>query len=133
MNHLLLMLALFGLSFVAPVPTPAASNITGTWSCTIVRGGDLDPMNVIFVFKQEGEKITGSYSGHGVENELITGFVKGNEMEFSWELKPPAALKKRGMTVTFTGKIESQTKLSGRVGSPYCPGGCNWTAIRKTR
>ncbi len=131
MNHFLLMLALFGLSFGGPVPTPAAPNITGTWSGTIVPGGDLEPMNVIFVFKQAGEKITGSYSDLRKKNQLITGFVKGNEMEFSWEFKPQAGLKKRGMTVTFTGKIESPTKLSGKVGSPYCPRGCNWTAIRK--
>jgi hypothetical protein len=132
MNHFVLMLALFGLSFSASVHTPTDSNITGTWSCTIVRGGDLEPMNATFVFKQEGEKLTGDYSGHGVKNELITGFVKGNVTEFSWELKPPTEPKKRGLTVTFTGKIDSPNKLSGRVGSPYCPGGCHWTAIRKS-
>ena len=113
-----------------------AANISGTWACAIDQKDDDSPMKVTFVFKQEGERLTGAYSDAIRRDLPITGVVKGNKVEFSYEAKPPAGVKKAGgITVNFTGTIESPTKITGTlpVGSPYCAAGCQWTAAKKKK
>lgn len=113
-----------------------ATNISGTWACVIDQKDDDGPMKVTFVFKQEGEKLTGAYSDAIRRDLPITGVVKGNKVEFSYEAKPPAGVKKPGgITVNFTGAIESPAKITGTlpVGSPYCDAGCKWTAAKKKK
>jgi hypothetical protein len=114
-----------------------ANNISGTWSSFIDQKDDDGPMHVTFVFKQDGEKLTGAYSDAIHRDLPITGAVKGDKLEFSYELKPPAGVKKPGggVTITFTGAIESPTRMTGTlpVGSPYCRAGCAWTATKKKK
>ena len=93
-------------------------------------------MKVTFVFKQEGEKLTGAYSDAVRRDLPITGTVKGNKVEFSYEVKPPAGVKKPGgLIVSFTGAIDSPTRITGTLptGSTYCAGGCKWTATKKKK
>lgn len=52
-------------------------------------------------------------------------------MVFSYEAKPPAEVKKAGLTVTFAGTLVSPTKISGVIGSPYCNGERKWTVTRQ--
>jgi len=109
------------------------ANISGTWACSIDQRDADGPVTVTFVLKQEGEKLTGAYSDAASRDLPITGAVNGNKVVFSYELKPPAEAKKlgkSGFTVTFTGAIESPTKMTGDVGRPYCDG-CKWTATKK--
>jgi len=132
MMYQLLIIVLLGLS-LAPVGAGAgATNISGTWACSIDRpeakGG---PINVTFVFKQDGEKLTGTFSGFGpIREEKVTGTVEGDKVTFGWELKVPPEQKKSSLQVAFTGAIESPTKMTGDVGRPYCDG-CKWTATKK--
>jgi hypothetical protein len=80
-----------------------------------------------FVFKQEGEKLSGTFSGVGpTPPAQITGAVKGNKVVFGFELTGELA-----QTVTFKGTIESATRMTGTVGSPFCGKGCTWTATKK--
>jgi hypothetical protein len=117
----------FGLTPVGAEAGPV--NITGTWDLQYM--GSQEPIKMTFVFKQEGEKLSGTFSGVGPNPPCqVTGAVKGNKAVFGWE-----AEGNRGhtYTVAFKGTIESATKMTGTVGSPFCGKGCTWTATRKSR
>ena len=131
MKHQLLIIGL--LSLALGTAGGGAANISGTWDCSIDQKDEDGPMRVTFVFKHDGETLTGAYSDAARRNQPITGTVKGDKVAFSYEAKPPAGVKKPGLIVGFTGTIESPTRITGTLptGSPYCAGGCKWTAIRK--
>ena len=68
------------------------------------------------------------------EAQKITGTVKGNKAVFSWELKPPAnSVKKGSLIVTFTGPIESPTRITGTIRNPYCDGECDWAVTKQKK
>ena len=89
--------------------TSAAADISGEWkfSVDLEDGGHGDPT---FVFKQEGEKLTGTYNGPLGEYK-VTGTVTGSKAVFGFEFTGD------GQTVkaTYTGNIESSTKMTGTV------------------
>jgi hypothetical protein len=134
MRHRLLVVLLllvispgFGLTPVGAEAGPV--NITGTWVLQYM--GRQEPIKMTFVFKQEGEKLSGTFSGVGPNPPCpVTGAVKGNKVVFGWEMPG-----NRGtiQTVAFKGTIESATRMTGTVGSPFCGNGCEWTATRKSR
>ncbi len=108
-----------------------ATDISGTWAL-VYMGSDGNPVNLKFVFKQAGEKLTGVFPGIGPMGEQkVTGTVKGNKVMFGWEHKGSG--NKPPLTVTFDGTIESPTKMTGTVGSPFCGEGCKWTATKKKK
>src|SRR3989442_10966580 len=80
-----------------------AADISGTWEFTVETSqGSGSPS---FTFKQDGEKLTGTYSGLLGKAEL-SGTVKGNQVEFSFEA--PNAGK-----VTYKGTLEGATRMKG--------------------
>jgi hypothetical protein len=94
----------FGLALCVCLAASTASradekiNISGNWTFEVDLGGNSgSPM---FTFKQEGEKLTGTYKGQFGEAKL-TGKVKGKEIEFSFDIE--------GGKVTYTGTIEKDT------------------------
>ncbi len=117
----------FGLTPVGVEAGPV--NLTGTWGLQYMpTRGTGGPIKMTFVFKQEGEKLSGTFSGVGpVPPCPVTGAVKGNNVVFGWEQEG-----NRGLiyTVAFKGTIESATKMTGTVGPPFCKD-CNWTATKK--
>jgi len=129
MKSQLLIVVLLGLWLVTAGAGAGATNISGTWECTIERASG--PVHDTLVFKQTGEKLSGTYSGSFREHKF-NGTVKGNKVEFTWE-KPPADGGKLPPTVTFNGTIESPTKITGTVEIPFCKEGqkCKWTATKK--
>ena len=133
MKHLLLMVLLF-VDFVPGLGlTPIGSqtktpNLSGTWGLQYM--GSEAPIKMTFVFKQEGEKLSGKFSGVGPNPPgPVTGSVKGNKVVFGWEMAGNGGTTQ---TVAFKGTIESATKMTGTVGAPFCSD-CNWTATRKSR
>ncbi len=84
------------------------ADVTGKWTFNVeTAAGNGSPT---FVFKQAGEKLTGTYSGtFGTAD--ITGTVKGDVIEFSFEA---TVLDTKGKVV-YTGKIEAADKMSGEV------------------
>src|SRR6185503_6642509 len=96
-------------SFGAASPRVAAVNISGTWgfSVDLEDGGHGDPT---FVFKQEGEKLTGTYSGP-LGEQKVTGTVKGDKAVFGFE----ASRDGETLKATYTATIESPTKMTGTV------------------
>jgi hypothetical protein len=78
-----------------------------------------------FVFKQQGEKLTGSQTS-GSGEPKVTGVVKGNKVEFSVEGKNRSGDPFKN---TFSGVIEAATKMSGACEFPKGPG--KWNATKK--
>jgi hypothetical protein len=127
MRYQLLIVLLLGLLFVSADARSGATNITGTWDL-VYLGREGKPVKLKFVFKQTGEKLTGTHSGP-FGTHPVTGTVKGDKALFGFDLKSPGS--DTAFTVKFDGKIESATKLTGTVGDPFCAAGCKWTATKK--
>ena len=71
----------------APAPTPAPSqdksDVSGTWAFEVTT--DFGTGSSTMAFKQDGEKLTGQYTGQYGEAAL-TGTVKGQEITFAYDL-----------------------------------------------
>ncbi len=92
----------FIIAFLLCAVSVFAADITGTWSFEVVT--DAGSGTPKFVFKQEGEKLTGTYSGQLGEAK-VTGTVKGQEVTFSFDI---------GAAVVYQGHIdESGKKITG--------------------
>src|SRR5262245_28603906 len=124
------LLVVFSLGFgLTPAGAEAGPvNLTGTWGLQYMRSEG--PIKMTFVFKQEGEKLSGTFSGVGPMPPCpVTGAVKGSQVVFGWEMEGNGGTTQ---TVAFKGTIESATKLTGTVASPFCKD-CTWTATLKSR
>src|SRR5262245_13924659 len=128
-----LLIAVF-ISLIAVSPTSightsGAVDISGTWnfSVDLDSGGHGDP---IFVFKQEAEKLTGTYNGPLGEYK-ITGTVTGAKAVFSFEFPQEGEKGK----ATYTGTIESPTRMTGTVELIADKGAVRgkWVASRTTK
>ena len=121
----LLIIVLLGLLLMPVAAGAGATDISGTWIFSISRDGVPKTVDVTFVIKQEGEKLSGAYTGPLGEHP-ITGTAKGDQVAFSFEVT-----NKNTMTVSYTGRIESPTRMSGAV--EYIGGGAHgkWTATKK--
>jgi hypothetical protein len=85
-----------------------AADISGKWTFNVeTSAGSGAPT---FVFKQSGEKLTGTYNGTFGTAEL-TGTVKGDAIEFTFE----ASVGDQKGKVTYKGKIQGAGKMSGDV------------------
>ena len=122
-----LLLVVFSLGFgLTPVGAQTdLVNLSGTWG--LQYKGSQGPIKMTFVFKQTGEKLTGDYSGPFGPYK-VRGIVKGKQVVFGWEME---GNRGTAQTVAFKGTIESVTRMTGTVGSPFCGAGCNWTATKK--
>ena len=109
----------------APRAGAAATDISGTWSLSVDLddGGHGDPM---FVFKQEGEKVTGTYSGP-LGEQTVAGSVKGDKAEFGFE----ASRDGETIKALYTGKIESPGKMTGTVAFNGGSTRGKWTGTKK--
>ncbi|MGH9855774.1 MAG: hypothetical protein ACREBD_38560 [Blastocatellia bacterium] len=127
MKYQLLIVILLGLSLGTAGAGASATDISGTWAFSVSMEDPGGPQNVssTFVFKQEGEKLTGSQSGGSGENK-VTGTVKGNKVTFNVEGKNRSG---EPYKTPFTGTIESPAKMSGAVEFVKGPG--KWTATKK--
>lgn len=83
-----------------------AADITGTWKATVET--DAGSGTPTFVFKQDGENLTGTYSGQLGEAKL-TGTIKGNKVDWSFEASAGDTKAK----ITYSGTLESGTKMKG--------------------
>lgn len=82
-----------------------AVDVTGTWNAKVDLGGQGG--SPTFVLKQDGDKLTGKYSGALGEAELH-GTIKGNEVAWDFEAS--------GAAVHYAGKLDSTgNKMEGTV------------------
>jgi hypothetical protein len=125
--RLMLALALLGAlaAFAAAGPGEKPGekfDVTGEWQFTVeLSAGTGSPT---FIFKQDGEKLTGSYKGQLGEAPL-TGTVKGNAVSFSFKVS--GAFEG---TAIYTGTIESENSMKGTAEYGDAASG-TWTAKRK--
>lgn len=94
---------LAGLMLVALVLS--AADISGTWNADVVL--DAGSGSATFVLKQDGDKLSGSYSGTLGEAK-VTGSVKGSDVE--WTFDHDEAGK-----IVYKGKLDGDSKIKGTV------------------
>lgn len=99
------------LSLLALCAAPGAAqavDLSGEWAFTVSTSqGSGSPT---FVFKQDGEQLTGRYKGLLGEADL-TGTVKGKALHFSFTGQAQGT----EFTVTYDGEIESNDSVKGTV------------------
>lgn len=102
--------ALFVLALIAPVMVAAQSkvDVTGTWAFDVQT--DQGSGNPTIVFKQDGEKLTGKYTGTFGEAD-VTGTIKGNEIAFSFSSEAQGFQ----LTSSYKGTVESATTMKGTL------------------
>ena len=86
--------------------TCLAANVTGAWNFAVEL--DAGSGNPKFTFKQDGEKLTGTYEGLLGKIDLA-GTVKGNAIEFSFT----ASGQGQSAKVLYKGAIESDSRMKG--------------------
>jgi hypothetical protein len=106
----------------------APADLSGTWSFSVdlEGGGHGDPT---FVLKQEGAKLTGTYSGP-VGEQKVTGIVNRNQATFGFELERDGENSK----ATYTATIDSPTAMHGTIEFKSASGNGasgKWTATKK--
>ena len=101
----------------------AEINVSGSWNFTVeTSGGSGNPS---FVFKQDREKLTGTYKGLFGAAE-IAGTVKGKEIKFSFKVD----FQGQAAEITYEGKIEDKDSMKGTVKMAELGEG-TWTARRQ--
>jgi hypothetical protein len=84
-------------------------DVTGTWALQIDLGGGQGGSPSV-ALKQEGEKLTGTYSSQVVGEHQVVGTVKGNAVTFGFE----ASFDGNAVRVTYSGTVEKDT-MKGEV------------------
>jgi len=91
--------------FVAVSMFAFATDLTGTWNAKVDLGGQGG--SPTFVLKQDGEKLSGTYSG-ALGEAPVHGTVKGSEVTFDFEVS--------GAAIHYAGKVDSTgKKMEGTV------------------
>jgi hypothetical protein len=85
-----------------------AGDVSGAWALQIDLGGNAGTPSV--TFKQDGEKLSGTYSSQVVGEQQITGTIKGNAITFGFQ----ASFDGNAVKVTYTGTVEKDT-MKGSV------------------
>ena len=85
-----------------------AADVTGRWRFQVQT--DVGSGSPSFVLKQDGEKLSGTYSGQ-LGEAPVTGTVKGDDIEMSFEASPTG----EKMVVTYTGRLDGSKKMKGSV------------------
>ena len=83
------------------------TNVTGEWSFNVQtdQGGGTPTIT----FKQDGEKLTGTYNGQ-FGNADLTGTVKGNAVHFTFTID----VQGQQAPVTYDGTVEKNT-MKGKM------------------
>lgn len=80
-----------------------AADVSGTWSAAVVL--DAGSGTATFVFQQQGDTFSGTYSGVLGEAK-VTGTIKGDKVEWSFD-------GGQAGKVTFEGTFDGPTKIKG--------------------
>lgn len=76
-----------------------AADVAGTWNATVALGGQGG--TPIFTLQQEGDKLTGTYSGALGESPLH-GTIKGSDITFEFEVQ--------GAVIHYAGQLDASGK-----------------------
>lgn len=112
------------LAVAATATAAILHDLTGRWQLAVVT--DNGTGYPILEIKQEGDKITGSYTSNAMGARTIAGRVYGDTLSFT--LSPSGAGE--GMVLTYTARIVTPDSLSGYVDFAG-QGGANFTGSRQ--
>lgn len=100
-----------------------AADLSGTWKFTVeTEQGSGTPT---FVLKQDGENLSGTYSGMLGEAK-VTGTVKGAQVVIRFD----AEMGGEKLKIEYSGEVESASRMKGKVQfGDYGSG--TWTAARQ--
>ncbi len=105
----------------ATTASEARADISGEWAFEVEIAGNTGTPT--FTFEQDGEKLTGTYNGQFGEADL-KGTVKGDKVEFSFELQA-------GATAVYKGKLDGETMKGDCDYAGQAEG--TWTAKKKEK
>jgi hypothetical protein len=101
-----------------------AADLTGTWDAAVESS--LGSGSPTFVLKQEGDKVSGDYSG-ALGTAKLKGTVKGDDVEFTFKVDAGG----ESIDVLYKGKLsDGGKKLAGKVAFGTMGEG-NFTATRR--
>jgi hypothetical protein len=106
-----ILLSLIGLLALATPPaaqTEKPADISGAWQLQIETPNGTGTPTV--TFKQDGEKLTGTYSSQVMGERQLTGSIKGNAFTFGFE----AEFDGNKFKLTYTGTVDKDT-MKGKV------------------
>ena len=86
----------------------AKVDVTGKWAFNVETAAGAGTPTM--TFKQEGEKLTGHYSGQLGESDLA-GTVKGADISFTFTIDAQGTMIK----ATYSGTVENKDALKGKV------------------
>jgi len=96
------------------------ADVSGTWNAKVET--DAGSGTPVFVLKQSGEKLSGTYSG-ALGEAQISGSVKGEDVVIEFEVE--------GAKILYTGKLDGAGKtMQGKVDLAGMASG-TFTAARK--
>lgn len=84
------------------------ADVAGAWALTVETAQGTGTPGV--TLKQDGEKLTGTYSSQVFGEQRVTGTVKGNAITFSFT----GSVEGTAITVTYSGTVEKDT-MKGKV------------------
>jgi hypothetical protein len=91
-----------------PAGQDKSVDVTGKWALTVQTGAGTGSPSV--ELKQDGEKLTGTYSSAVFGEQKVTGTIKGSGIMFSFT----ASFQGNSATVTYEGTAEATT-MKGKV------------------
>ena len=103
-----LYLALICALTLAPGQTDKPADVAGAWAIALDTGQGTATPSV--TFKQDGEKLTGTYSSQIFGEQPVKGSIKGNAITFQFT----ASLEGNSVTVVYSGTVEKDT-MKGKV------------------
>ena len=108
MKNLIAVIIVCAVSPALVAQNAAKVDVTGKWAFTVeTSAGSGSPT---FTFKQEGEKLTGHYSGQLGEADL-TGTVKGDAIAFTFT----GDVMGNKVEAAYSGTVESKDSMKGKV------------------
>ena len=94
--------------FLLAAALALAADVTGKWKFTVET--EMGTGNPTFVLKQDGEQLSGTYSGQ-LGEAPVTGSVKGDKVEIQIEVAPQGDK----ILVKYSGTLEGEDKMKGSV------------------
>lgn len=85
-----------------------AADVSGKWNLSVES--DAGSGTPTFVLKQDGDKLSGTYSGQ-LGDAKVTGTVSGDKVQFWFEASPTGDK----ITVKYTGTLQGEKKIKGEV------------------
>jgi hypothetical protein len=84
------------------------ADVAGVWALTVETSQGTGTPTV--TFKQDGEKLTGTYSSQVFGEQQVTGTIKGLSITFSFT----GSIGGAAVSVTYSGTVEKDT-MKGKV------------------